>query len=415
MTASRKARDEPKRPRAAGPEPKKSANGTWGWVFDSAHPNPDGSRRQIRRRGFPTRTEARKALDEELRNDQKLLPSFNGPVTVNRVFAELIRAKELAGRAPNTVAQYRWARDRAAELWGEWEASKLTQAHLENAYLDMLGGPSRKQWRRGVGTTRTDRPLSRRSVEVFHKSVKAAFQHAVDKGLLHRNPAALIELASGERKARPYWTPAQVGEFIAFADSQTDLPIGLVDVVADTGARAGEVMGIRWSDVDLVGATVSIVRQLVADPVTGRLTLRPTKRPRAKSTIGVYSGTVGALLRRREQQDADREAIGRGWSTDPVASDLVFTWPDGSPINPKTMSRILARLTVQSGLPRLTAHGLRHSFATAALSARVPVEVVAARLGNTARVVQEVYQHVLAADDAATAKLVGDLYRKAAE
>jgi integrase len=74
---------------------------------------------------------------------------------------------------------------------------------------------------------------------------------------------------------------------------------------------------------------------------------------------------------------------------------------------------IVARLAVEAGLPRITAHGLRHSFATAALKARVPVEVVAARLGNTARMVQEVYAHVIPADDAGAAQLVGDLYRSA--
>jgi integrase len=63
-------------------------------------------------------------------------------------------------------------------------------------------------------------------------------------------------------------------------------------------------------------------------------------------------------------------------------------------------------------MPRVTPHGLRHSFATAALKARVPVEVVAARLGNTPRVVQEVYSHVIPADDEAAAQMVGDLFRQ---
>ena len=57
-------------------------------------------------------------------------------------------------------------------------------------------------------------------------------------------------------------------------------------------------------------------------------------------------------------------------------------------------------------------HGLRHSFATAALEARVPVEVVAARLGNTPRMVQEVCSHVIPADDKAAAQVVGDLFRQ---
>ena len=72
----------------------------------------------------------------------------------------------------------------------------------------------------------------------------------------------------------------------------------------------------------------------------------------------------------------------------------------------------MASLSVEAGLPRLTPHGLRHSFATTALRARVPVEVVAARLGNTPRVVQEVYSHVIPGDDQAAAQFVGDLYRR---
>jgi len=67
---------------------------------------------------------------------------------------------------------------------------------------------------------------------------------------------------------------------------------------------------------------------------------------------------------------------------------------------------------MEAGLPRITPHGLRHSFATAALTAGVQIEVVAARLGNTARVVQEVYAHALPADDQSAAQLVGDLYRR---
>lgn len=78
---------------------------------------------------------------------------------------------------------------------------------------------------------------------------------------------------------------------------------------------------------------------------------------------------------------------------------MVFTWPGGTAMNPKSVSRIIGRLSTAAGLPRITAHGIRHSFATAALEARVPVEVVAARLGNTPRMVQEVYQHHIPAED----------------
>lgn len=77
--------------------------------------------------------------------------------------------------------------------------------------------------------------------------------------------------------------------------------------------------------------------------------------------------------------------LGQGWSASgSIDHGLVFTWPDGKFIQPDVFTSMVARLSVAAGLPRLTPHGLRHSFATAALAARVPVEVVAARLGNTA-------------------------------
>ncbi len=105
--------------------------------------------------------------------------------------------------------------------------------------------------------------------------------------------------------------------------------------------------------------------------------------------------------------------MGTGWpGQGSLHADLVSTFDDGRAIHPDTLTNAIARLSEKSGLPRLTPHGLRHASASAALSARVPVEVVAARLGNTPRVVQEVYAHVIPADDQAAAQLVGDLYRR---
>src|ERR1019366_1731393 len=172
-----------------------------------------------------------------------------------------------------------------------------------------------------------------------------------------------------------------------------DLPTGMVDLLADTGARIGEVSGIHWSAVDLDQGMVAIEGQLVSDPGSSKtLMLAPPKRPRSKSMLRLHPATVSALQRRKRDQASERLEMGTGWPTSGINADLVFTWPDGCAIHPKTASRIIGRLSTQAGLPRLTAHGLRHSFATAALAARIPVEVVAARLGNTVRVVQEVYQ-----------------------
>lgn len=399
--------------RSTAPTPKKDAkSNTWWFVFDSVHPKADGKRRQIFRRGFKTKGAAQTALDTERRDDLGLIDR-DGDRTVDDVLSQFVRTKELAGRAPGTIEQYKWAQAMAKERWGSWAAERLTSDDLDAAYLELLAA-GRRVHKRGKGTEKTSRALSPRSVEILHKTIKAAFQLAIDKGQLVRNPARLATPPAVVDQHRTWWTPEQVGAFLTYVEGLKDspVPVGLVDALVDIGGRRGEVLGLRWSDLELDHATASITSQITRHPRTQAIERRPTKRPRSKSTVGLHPDTVASLRRRRVQQAQDRLVMGAGWpGAGTVDYELVFTWADGKAIHPDVLTRVIGRLSVAAGLPRLTPHGLRHSFASAALQARVPVEVVAARLGNTARVVQEVYAHVIPADDQAAAQLVGDLYR----
>lgn len=403
--------------RASIATPKKNAGtGKWGWVFSSAQPRPDGSRRQIRRSGFPTRAVAQAALDKARREDGQAPQGGRGVLTVAGLLEQFIRTKRLAKKAPGTIAFYEWSAGHAIVRWGGWDADKLSDEHLDIAYLEAQQS-GRRQYRRGKGTELTARPLSARSVEAIHKTLKAAYALAVHKGQLTQNPAELATPPAVVNQRRQWWDAQQVGAFLAHLaelGESSPLPLALVDTLVDTGGRRGELLGLRWCDIDLDAGTVTIARQLSSHPSSKALEIRPTKRPRSKATIGLHPATVAALRKRRIQQHEQRLAMGAGWpGEDSLGAGLVFTWPDGRAIHPDALTAMVGRLSVQAGLPRLTPHGLRHSFASAALAARVPVEVVAARLGNTPRVVQEVYAHVIPADDQGAAQLVGDLYRAA--
>src|ERR1700683_4924161 len=398
---------------AATPKKDPRRPGEWLFVFDSVHPTASGGRRQVYRRGFKTKAAAQEALDKARRHDKTHGPSAGDELTVTDVLADFVRTKRLAGKAPNTVAQYEWAAGLAKARWGGWPADSLTSEVLDAAYEEMLRS-GRRQHRGKAGTTATGRPMSARSVEGFHKSLKAAFQLAVDKGRLDRNPAALATPPAVSEQVRHWWTPEQGGTFLAYVADHPCLTVGRGEMLVATGGRRGEVLGLRWSDIDLDAGTATVVQQLVADIGTKQLTLRPTKRPRSRSVIGLHPDTISSLRRRKSQQAEEKLLMSRrGWpAKGTIHSGLVFTWPDGRAIHPDVLTRTVEKMSVAAGLPRLTPHGLRHSFATAALSARVPIEVVAARLGNTPRMVQEVYQHVIPADDHAAAQLVGDLYRQ---
>ena len=289
-----------RRPQGVFRDPK----GTWGYVFTSSHRKAGGQRRQVRRRGFSTMSAAKEALDQARREDTP------GTVrTVGAVFDQFIRAKRLAGRAPATLAQYRWAAELLKARWGGWAAEQLTAEHLDAAYLELLSAGKRVH-RRGKGTTSSAEPMSARSVEVVHKTVKAAYQLALDKGQLVHNPAALATPPAVVNQRHTWWTPEQVGQFLTYVTAHSDLPAGIADVLADTGGRRGEVLGLRWADIDMDAGTATIGRQLVEHPESRGLGYRPTKRPRSKATIGLHPSTVAALRRRR----SNRASAGSRWA-----------------------------------------------------------------------------------------------------
>ena len=132
---------------------------------------------------------------------------------------------------------------------------KLTADHLDAAYLAMLG-----------------EAMSVRSVQALHKTVKAAYALAVDKGQLVRNPAALATPPATVEPTRGWYSPAQVGTFLRYvaALEHSPLPVALLDALVDTGGRRGEVLGLRWEDIDLDAGTATITRQLTAHPTTRR-------------------------------------------------------------------------------------------------------------------------------------------------
>jgi integrase len=168
-----------------------------------------------------------------------------------------------------------------------------------------------------------------------------------------------------------------------------------------TGARRGEILGLRWSDLDFKYNTVSIRRSLTRTHSRG-LFFKEPKNGKAR-TITMPATLIAILKQQRSTQDKERSILGAGYKDD----DLVFARPDGSLVNPRCFGNRVIELAARAKVTPITAHCLRDTHASLLAKKGVPLEVVSKRLGHAdIRITAERYLHVYRESDAAAAKVL---------
>ncbi len=167
------------------------------------------------------------------------------------------------------------------------------------------------------------------------------------------------------------------------------------------GLRRGEVLGLSWDDVDLVAGRVAIVQTRVGSP-DGKTYTGSPKTDAGRRTAKIDPGTVDALARLKDAQDAARATLGH-WPSPYLATDT-----DGRPILPARFTRMFHRATDAAGLRRIRLHDLRHSSAVEQYRIGVSPAVVSGRLDHSrVSTTQDLYLHYLPSHDAAAADLIG--------
>lgn len=302
---------------------------------------------------------------------------------------------------PTTLHCYRTTAERYLRpQLGEVVLSQLDRRMLEHCYRQLLQAGGHK-----------GRPLSPRTVQLTHAVLHGALEDARVDGLLDANPAALARpprRAPGEVELDDdlhVWSAAEVGRFL---DAVDDHPLrGVWHLAIGTGARRGELLGLRWQDVDLDALTVTIRRSLTV--VDGVVRLLGTKTSRSR-TLGIGPSVVAALRREREVQEARRQAAGHQWQD---RWGLVFTEDDGTPVPPMRVTQEFRRLVRHLDVPVVRFHDLRHGHASLLLAQGAPIKLVSQRLGHTTiAMTMDIYAHLLPGMDGdAAATLDAEILR----
>jgi integrase len=229
--------------------------------------------------------------------------------------------------------------------------------------------------------------LSPRTAEQCYRVLSAALKQAVKWQALAVNPALAVSPPRPDRPELVVPDAAAVRQILEGAEDP--LRIALL-LAASTGMRRGEVLGLRWSGVDLDAARVHVNSSL--QRVGGELVFVAPKTDRSRRTIALPRITVDALRRWRKDQAERRLLLGEAWHDAGVVVDR----GDGRPLDPAELSHGFARLCARNGLAGVRLHDLRHAFATQLLVAGVHPKVVSDALGHASTAfTMDVYSHVL--------------------
>ncbi|MGW7041252.1 tyrosine-type recombinase/integrase [Streptomyces avermitilis] len=230
--------------------------------------------------------------------------------------------------------------------------------------------------------------LSPLTLAYVHSVLKSALEHAVREEEIPRNVARNVRTGTPRPRRFEPLTAEEAREFLAVASGHPLQP--LFELALHTGLRKGELLGLRWEDLDLAGGTASIRRTLQRTN-SGGLTALPTKTHSSERRIALPTPCLRSIQQHRSRQRQEREAAGKGWQV----SGYVFTRPNGAPIEGATLTRHFNSILRQARIRRIRFHDLRHSAATLLLEQGVELVVIKELLGHAhIGVTATVYAHV---------------------
>lgn len=353
---------------------KQASDATWFFVVDTA---PEGARRrQVRRRGFPTKKVAQAELTRILHGVQEGTFVDPSKLTVTQWLERWVATQTVVGRSPGTLAGYRRdIRNHVEPVIGPARLQAITAADIDRVYATMA--------------TKGLRPGTIRKV---HALVAKALSDAERKGLVARNVARAADppsLKAARAREMRVWSPDELREFLAATAG--DENHALFRLAAMTGMRRGEVVGLLWRDVDLEAAAIKVRRQLTT--VGYEVIVREVpKTDSGRRTVDLDPETVAALRRWKAVQAQWRLAVGPGWRD----TGLVFTKVDGSALHPELVARRFVALAKRAGLSPIRFHDLRHTHASHWLAAGQNIKALSERLGHAdASITLKVYAHLM--------------------
>jgi integrase len=319
-----------------------------------------------------TRAEVAKRLSEILHEIDQGLPQITTNQTVRDYLTGWIETvRPTLGKA-SAYKYGSYMKLHVIPMLGSVTLAKLTAQHLQRLYAAKL-----------------NEGLSPTTVNLIHKVIHRALEDALRLGLVQRN---ISDLVDPPRRAHHEMRPLSADETRRLLEAvKGDRLEALAIVALTTGMRQGELMALKWRNVDLANTTLQV--QTTAKLINGEMFVEETKTRRSRRRIALSPMAVEALKRHRLHQHEERLHAGERWQD----NDYVFPNTIGKLLDPRSLRRRwFDKMLARAGLPHIRFHDLRHSAATLLLLQGVHPKIVSEMLGHASiAITLDLYSHVL--------------------
>jgi integrase len=254
---------------------------------------------------------------------------------------------------------------------GNIPLAQLKPEHLQNLYTSMQNSG-----------------LSANTARYAHSVIHVALKTALKWGLIAKNPADAVTTPRIHRHEMQTWDEGEIGQFLEAA--KTTPYYAVFYTALFTGMRQSELLGLKWSDVDLIGSQISVGRGLhhLAD---GSFVMTEPKSEKSRRNIALTPSNALLLKQHQEKQRLDRGMIGKRWSNE----DLVFSTLEGRALIPEVVTQAWRRLAARAGLKVIRFHDARHTHASLWLKLGIHPKIVQERLGHSSiQMTLDIYSHV---------------------
>lgn len=311
----------------------------------------------------------------------------------------VIKLKEERGAKHSTISSYKDLSERIIPVIGHIRLKDLRPDHLNDLYTTLAQDGQNKK---------TGGKLSAKSILEHHRLISAVLEQAAKEGLVPFNVASRATLPKVERKEVNYFQPEQVAAIREALELEPIKWKTLVHMLLITGARRGEILGLKWPEVDFDRNQIHICNNILYSPDRGIYEDTP-KTATSNRYVTLPAETMQLLRQYRAWQNEERLRLGEYYQY----QGFLFTQENGDPMHPDSVTSWLSKFSKRHNLPHINPHAFRHTMASMLYFNGVDSVSISKRLGHAqVSTTADIYAHVMAEADQKNADILADIFLK---